>query len=208
MKRLAFALCLLALPSAALADGDYRWELTPQISYHFGGELNAETNGPIDADLELDNGAAIGLTFDIPLSNNLQIELLLNYQETDLFFDGGIFGPDIRTTEAEIAYAHVGLLAQFGRADVTPYFVISGGLTRIDPNFGNAGTDDLFSMSLGGGVKLFFTPWFGLRLEGRAFFTYLDSYEFSCNNSFDNVCYDYNDYLTQTQITAGFIFAW
>lgn len=209
MKRLALVLCLLALPTAALADGDYRWELTPHLSYHFGGDFNSEANAPLGSDLELDDGAAIGITFDIPMSENLQLELLLNHQESDLFFDGGIFGPDIKTIDAEITYAHVGLLAQFGRADVTPYFVVSGGITRIDPSYAGAGADDRFSASLGGGIKLFFTPWIGLRFEGRGFWTHLDNYEVTCDRRFDrDVCYDYRDYLSQGELTVGLIFAW
>ena len=148
---------------------------------------------------------AYGVNFDIPLSNNLQIELLLNTQNTDLFSDGGIFGPDLKTIDADITYAHVGLLLQFGRPEVTPYFVFSGGLTRIDPDYPGAGSDDRFSASLGGGVKVFFTPWFGMRFEGRGFWTQLDNYEVTCSDDF---CYDYRDYLSQVEATVGFIFAW
>lgn len=205
MKRLALALCLLALPSAALADGDYRWELTPHLSYHFGGSFNAEDNAPFGADLEIDDGLAIGVIFDIPMTSNLQLELLLNHQESDLFFDAGIFGPDIKTIDTEITYAHIGLLAQFGRPEVTPYFVISAGLTRIDPDLPGAGADHKFSASLGGGVKLFFTPWFGMRLEARGFWTEVDSFEVSCSGS---PCYDYKDYVSQGEGSVGLIFAW
>lgn len=205
MKRFALALCLLALPSAALADGDYRWELTPHISYHFSGHFNPEASAPMGSSLELDNGPALGVTFDIPMSSSLQLELLLNAQRSDLFADSGIFGPDIKTIETDITYAHVGLLAQFGRPEVTPYFVISGGITHIDPKLKGAGADDRFSISFGTGVKLFFTPWFGMRLEARGFWTELDNYEVSCSG---NTCYDYKDYLSQGEASVGLIFAW
>lgn len=206
MKRLALAICLLALPTAAFAEGDYRWELTPHISYHFGGNFDAEASSPLGADLEIDQGPAIGVTFDVPISNTLQLEFLLNHQESDLFADAGIFGPDIKTIDADITYAHVGLLAQFGRPEVTPFFVISGGITRIDPNLQGAGADDQFSLSLGAGIKVFFTPWFGMRLEARGFWTEIDNFEVSCSGQ--GPCYDYKDYLSQGQATAGLIFAW
>jgi len=206
MKRLALAICLLALPTAAFAEGDYRWELTPHISYHFGGNFAAEANSPRGADLELDQGPALGVTFDVPISNTLQLEFLLNHQQSDLFADAGIFGPDIKTIDADITYAHIGLLAQFGRPEVTPYFVISGGLTRIDPDLQGAGADDRFSLSLGGGVKLFFTPWFGLRLEARGFWTELDNLEVGCSGN--GPCQDYKDYLSQGEASVGLIFAW
>lgn len=203
MKRfaLALALALFALPTVALADGAYRFELTPHVSYHFGGSLDGEGNFAEADELELEDDAAIGVTFDIPLSNNLQLELLYNYQETDLFADAGIFGPDIELLETEIAYAHVGLLAQFGRASVTPYFVISAGMTRIDASHGSgSGADNLFSVSAGAGLKLFLTPFLGVRLEGRGFWTKVDNLE--VGNQFDA-----HDYLSQGQATLGVIIA-
>ena len=109
--------------------------------------------------------------------------------------------------EADITYAHVGLLAQFGRREVTPYFVGSLGVTRIDANIDGVGADDRFSASLGGGVKVFILPFLGLRFEGRAFWTDVDQYETTCSDHFDE-CYDYTDFLSQGEVTAGLIFAW
>jgi opacity protein-like surface antigen len=205
MKRLALAACLLAVPSAALADGDYRFELTPHVSYHFGGSFDAPAAAPFGT-LDLDEGMAWGVIFDIPLSNNLQLELLYNRQETDLFANGGILGPDHKFShDLEIVYAHLGLLAQFGRPAVTPYFVVSAGLTRFDSSFVGARSDTRFSASLGGGVKLFFTDHIGLRFEGRGFWTKVDSDSFACS---DGECFDVEDHLSQGQATVGLILAW
>jgi len=204
MKRfalLALALALFALPTAAQADGAYRFELTPHISYHFGGSLDGEGNFAQADELEFEDDAAIGITFDIPLSNNLQLELLYNYQESDLFADAGIFGPDIELLDTKLAYAHVGLLAQFGRASVTPYFVVSAGLTRIDASYGSgSGADNLFSVSAGAGLKVFVTPFLGFRFEARGFWTQVDNLDLGDS-------YDVHDYLTQGQATVGVIIA-
>ena len=205
MKRFALALCLLALPSAALADGDYRYELTPHLSYHMGGTFHAESNSPFSSDLEIDNGIAYGINFDIPLSSNLQLEIMANRQNSDLFVDNGIFGPDIETIETKITYAHLGLLVQFGRPAVSPFLVVSAGVASINPKLRGAGSDDKFSVSLGGGVKAFFTEHIGMRLEGRAFWTTIDNFRVGCNG---NACNDYEDYLTQTEANVGLIFAW
>jgi hypothetical protein len=210
MKRVALALCLFALPSLALADGDYRWELTPHLSYHFGGSLEGDTADlPVAYDLDVDNGLAYGVTFDIPLSSNLQLELLLNHQGTELTADSGLFTPDVDAFDVDITYAHVGLLAQFGRREVTPYFVGSLGVTRLDADLAGVGADDRFSASIGGGVKVFILPFLGLRFEGRAFWTDVDQYETYCDDRFDHRdCYDYTDFLSQGELTAGLIFAW
>lgn len=203
MKNLALACCLALLPAAAWADGDYRYELTPHASYHFGGELQGD--GALPVDVELDEGIAWGLMFDVPLSNNLQLEFYLNHQDTDLFFDGGIFGPDLELSEIEVTYAHVGLLAQFGSPAVTPFFVFSGGFTNLDAEGRGAGSDTKFSLALGGGVKAFFTEHFGLRFEGRYHWTQVDSFEATCSA---NRCFDARDYLSQFHTTIGLIFAW
>ena len=205
MKRVALAVCLFALPSLALADGDYRWELTPHLSYHFGGTLESDLDFPFETDLDVDEGLAYGVTFDIPLSSNLQLELLLNHQESELFADRGLLTPDLRVVDLDISYAHVGLLAQFGRREVTPYFVGSAGITRLDPDVPGVGADDRFSLSMGGGVKVFILPFLGLRFEGRAFWTDIDDFETYCD--FDG-CFDYSNYLSQGELTAGLIFAW
>jgi len=206
MKRIALACCLVALPAAAWADGDYRFELTPHASYHFGGTLDPDDAGPISSDLEVDDGIAWGVAFDIPLSSNLQLELLLNEQDADLFFDGGIFGPDIKLSGIKILYAHIGLLAQFGRPEVTPYFVVSAGMTNLNAEGGGAsGSDTHFSVSFGGGVKAFFTDHIGLRFEGRGFWTQIDDYEAACASA---GCHDYEDYLSQLETTVGLIIAW
>lgn len=209
MKRLALACCLLALPVTAWADGDYRFELTPHVSYHFGGTLQGDDTGPYDTDLELADGVAYGVAFDMPLSNNLQLELLVNQQDSDLFYDGGIFGPDLELTEMEVTYAHVGLLVQFGQPAVSPYFVVSAGLTNLDAKGPGAGSDTRFSVSAGGGVKAFFTDHFGLRFEGRGFWTQADDYEATCHwDGYSDNCYGYNDYLSQFETSLGLIFAW
>ncbi len=201
MKRLALALCLFALPAAAMADGDYRYELTPHVSYHMGGTFET-ANPKLASNLDVDDGLAYGLIFDIPLSNNLQLELLANTQNSDLFADKGIFGPDIKTIETDITYVHLGLLAQFGRPAVSPFFVVSAGIASINPKFKGAGTDDRFSVSLGGGVKAFFTEHIGMRLDGRFFWTSIDSIHTSSGT------YDYQNYLSQFQANVGLIFAW
>jgi len=206
MRILALAVAVLALPAVARADGDYRFELTPSLSYHFGGSFDSEsTSGVSENSLKLDNGLAYGIAFDIPLSNNLQLELMANRQSTDLSTDSGIFRPSDKKVGVDITYAHVGLLAQFGQPSVSPYFVASLGMTRIDPNNAGAGTSDKFSASLGVGVKLFFTPFLGLRFEGRAFWTDIGGGRVVCNGQ---GCIQYRDYLSQGEATVGLIFAW
>src|SRR5690606_37443774 len=129
--------------------------LTPQIGYRWGGQIEGENGPVVDADLEVDEGSSFGLTFGIPLSNNMQLELLASRQDTELNFDSGLFGGNFDVADVTVDYYHVGVLFQGGHADVRPFFVASAGITDLDPDVPGADSEARFSMSLGGGVKVF-----------------------------------------------------
>lgn len=212
MRRFALAALAVALlaPAAAGAQGAYRFELTPMISYNWGGEISGENNTLFDTDLQLEDSQAYGLTFDIPLSSNIQLELLASQQQTEFTFDEGLFGGSFDVADVDVSYYHVGVLFQGGSGQVNPFFVASAGVTRLDPDVPGADSEDRFSLSLGGGVKVLFSEHVGLRLEGRGFFTVIDDYDSGC---YDDCCgcYDYyeeGETLSQGQASAGLIFAW
>jgi hypothetical protein len=213
MKRLAFALALGALlaPAAARAEGAYRFEITPTASYRWGGTISGQDNALFNSDLKVDSGAAYGLTFDIPLSRSLQLELLANRQSTNLRFDQGLFGGDARFADIDVDYYHVGILWQGGGGQVLPFFVASAGVTHLDPSVPGASTEDRFSLSLGGGVKVFFNDHVGMRFEGRGFFTDINNYRGGCYDQYcDYYYYDrnYDSTMSQGQVSIGLILAW
>jgi hypothetical protein len=196
-------------PILAQPQIPHRFELTPQVQYRFGGTLAADQNALFDVDLEVDESTALGITFDIPLSRALQLELLASRQKTDLRFDEGLFGDNLRVADFELTYLHAGLLVQGGNRTVNPFFVFSGGLTRLSPDLPNTDAETRFSFSLGGGVKVFFTPNLGLRFEGRGFWTALDE------DGSDRDCRfrcDWDDPakrdLEQGMASLGLIFSW
>lgn len=208
MRRLLTIAALAALltPVAASAQGAYRFELTPQVSYRWGGTISGDSNDLFDANLDLDNGVGYGVTFDIPLSRNFQLELLANRQSTQLQFDEGLFGGNFAVADIDVDYYHIGMLYQGGDRRVSPFFVASAGVTNLSPDVPGASSDQRFSMSLGGGVKVFVSENVGFRFEGRGFFTVIDNYDSGCYD----YCYDYNygDTLSQGQVSAGLILAW
>lgn len=206
LTSLALGLALAAAP--ALAQGGYRFELTPQLQYRFGGTIAGENNFISNADLDLESSAGYGVTFDIPLSSHIQLELLASQQPTELRFDEGVFGPNQTVADIDVTYYHVGILFQGSGSSVVPYFVASAGGTHLNPDIPGASSEDRFSVSLGGGVKVFFTENIGMRFEGRGFWTALDSGSRSdCRRN----CY-WDDYyredLSQGMASAGLIFAW
>ena len=215
MRRLGGVIALVAglaaSPAAAQSYDGHRFEFTPQVGFRWGGEISGEDNILFDTDLQVQDGEMFGFIFDIPLSSNFQLELIANRQDTELGFDQGLFGGTIDVADITIDYYHVGMLFQTTDNDVVPFFVASAGITRLDPDVPGADSEERFSMSLGGGVKILFNDHFGLRLEGRGYFTLIDDYDSGCYD--DDFCcdcgyYDSGTSLSQGEASVGMIFAW
>jgi len=221
MKRLlpSLALLLVLTPFAARAQdsattyhvgatSNYRFELTPTLAYRFGGTIYRGDSTLFTSDVKVEDSIAYGLTFDIPLSSDIQLELLANRQASSLRADRGLFGTNSDVGDIDVSYYHVGLLWQWGHGQVIPFFTGSLGDTNLDPKIPGASSDDRFSLSLGGGVKVLFTDSIGLRFEGRGFWTDLgnnrDRHHYACDYYGD--CY--NDTFSQGQASVGLIFAW
>jgi opacity protein-like surface antigen len=211
MKRpiLGIALILALAPLAAQAQGPlYRVELTPTASYRFGGTLQGGDNALFNSDLKVEDSSAYGVTLDIPLSSRIQLELLANRQSSQLRFDQGLFGGTTGVADIDVSYYHVGMLWQWGDYRVSPFFTASLGVANLNPDVAGASSENRFSASLGGGVKVFFSDNVGLRFEGRGFFSDLGNN----GNNRDRRCDYYNDScygndFSQGQASIGLILA-
>ncbi len=212
-KLIALLVALLA-PAAAFAGGSggsTSFELTPTVSYNFGGTISAENSTLSNFDLDAKDGEAFGITFDIPLAPWVQLELLASRQQTELEYDAGLFGGNLGLADLEVSYYQVGGLFQWGNGQIHPYVVVSLGVTNLAPDVPGAQDENRFSGSVGGGVKIFFTDNIGLRLEGRGFWTVLDGNgnDYSWDNDCHHNCdYGYADTFDQGQASAGLIIAW
>ena len=211
---------LLLAPAAFAQDADStnspyargRFELTPTVSYNFGGTLSGEDSEFFDFELEADDSEAFGVTFGIPLSPWAQIELLASRQQTVLGYDDGLFGGNIGVADFDVSYYHVGGLFQWGNGQVHPFFVASLGVANLNPDVPGAAAENKFSGSIGGGVKIFLTDNIGLRFEGRGFWTLLDDgedyYYDDCYHCGDYYDYGYSNTFDQAQFSTGLIIAW
>jgi len=212
-KGLVLALLLGAAPVAAqVRSTSYRYEFTPTVSYLFGGTLAAHENALVDADLKVEPNPGYGFTFDIPVSSSFQIELLAQRQPTELTFAHGLFGASGGIADLDLSYYHVGLLWQGRDPRVSPFFVVSAGVTNLNPDVPGASSDNRFSVSIGGGVKVFLSDSVGLRFEGRGFVSDIDAESggsrdrcYSYDYYYDNC---YRDQFSQGQASVGLIFAW
>jgi hypothetical protein len=194
---------LLLAPAAAIAQPG-RIEITPQIGYRIEGEVEVADDDFLSGDAEIDEGEVFGATVGFPLSNNFQIEIIARKQETALRSDGGLFESPTKIADIDIEHLNVGVLTQWGGGQVKPFFAVSLGIARLDPDLPNADSEEQFSASIGGGVKVYFNDHIGMRFEGRGWYTSIDDDRDYC----DRRCYDYEDSgIYQIEGTAGVIFS-
>jgi opacity protein-like surface antigen len=212
MKRTFLALLLLMplLPAAAAAQV-YRFEITPSAGYRFDGRVSAydDFGNRIDnrnRDLRLDESGTYGVTLDVPLAYSLQLELLANHQSSRFSLDRGLFSGEQRLGDVDLDFYQIGLLYQWGRGQVNPYFAGSLGVARLQPKF--AESDSRFAGSLAGGAKIFFNRNVGLRLEVRGYYTSLDTSYQNVDDRGLRYRTRVSQGLYQGEGSAGIIFAW
>jgi len=163
----AFAIAALieafsALPAIA---GDF--EITPFAGYTWGGQFNDSVTG---AKLTVNEKSNYGVMVDINHKEQTQIELYFSHEPTQLKANSGpLTGNPL--FDLDIDYYHLGGTYVMDTGNIRPFLVGTLGATHMIPQ--GPGLDALtkFSLSLGGGVKLFATDHIGVRLEGRWFGT-------------------------------------
>lgn len=209
MRRALFIFAFLvpavpATPAIVLAQPG-RFELTPTAGYRLAGDFNSRSNDAFDSRLKVkvDESAVYGLTFDIPLSEYWQLEILANRQRTAFSTDEGLLSPSDKLGDVDLTFVHAGFLLQWGGGQVSPFLTASAGVTHIEPRFNALDSDNRFSASLGGGVKIFFNQNLGVRFEGRGYWTDLDT-DFRSDRRDRN---SRRDGLYQGEASAGLIFA-
>ena len=162
-----------ASAQAPVDSKTYRFQLTPFAAYRVGGQFEDESS---EAELELDDGGSFGVVFNMRESANTEWEIAYSHQNTSIdtseVTDGG---SDI---DLDIDYLQFGgtYIAPVARSDLArPFLVATIGLARFDPEQSQFDSETYFAFSIGGGVKLWPSNRFGLRLEGRFYGSVVDS---------------------------------
>lgn len=211
----AAVLACVASASAQLRSGTI--ELNPFAGYFFGGEVShrgvyypiypcpncSSNDADIDVDDEVTYGGRVGYNFTSLFEGEFQ------YSQTNTRFVAHPFdgNPDVNFGSLKIEYFLGYLTFNFGHGRLVPYFTIGAGAANLIPNVaGSFSTSEVrYTGSVGGGVKYFMTPHFGLRLDGRAYSTYLgnDSHVYCNPNGF---CTSHT-WLYNGDVNGGFIIA-
>ncbi len=164
------AMALIAAFSPFPANaGDF--EITPFAGYTWGGEFDDSVTGArLKVDETANYGVMVDINMDINQDQQSQIELYFSHQATQLKSDNGPFTGN-PLFDLDINYYHLGGTYGMDYGKIKPFLVGTLGVTHMVPQ--GPGLDALtkFSLSLGGGVKLFATDHIGFRFEGRWFGT-------------------------------------
>jgi len=190
---------------AAAQDKPFKFEITPVAAYRVGGNFD-EKDG--DGQVELNESNAQGIMLNINANPNGQYELLYSRQETDADTVG--FFTNDPTIDIEVEYFHFGGTYLFDGDNTRPFIALTVGLSQFDPQILDSGSESFFSASFGGGVHINATKRIGVRLEARAFTTFVedDSNIFCSSTGGAGACLIQVDgrILTQWEARAGLVF--
>ena len=201
---MAIASLLHSTPAAA-QDANFKFELTPYAGYRIGGSFE-EKEG--DGRVELNDSNAQGIMFNIKANPNGQYELLYSRQSTDADTVGFLINDP--TIDLDVETFHFGGTYLFDGENMRPFLALTLGMTQFDPGITDSGSESFFSASIGGGVHLNATKRLGIRLEARAFTTFVedDSNIFCVSSGGAGGCLIQVDgrMLTQWEARAGLVF--
>ena len=190
---------------ATAQQSNFKFELTPFAAYRVGGSFE-EKDG--DGRVELNDSNAQGIMFNIKANPNGQYELLYSRQSTDARTEGFLVNDP--TIDLDVETFHFGGTYLFDGENTRPFLALTLGMTQFDPGITDSGSESFFSASLGGGVQLNATKRLGIRLEARAFTTFVedDSNIFCVSSADAGGCLIRVDgrMLTQWEARAGLVF--
>lgn len=207
--RIAVFAAILAA-GAASAYGQIRSgtvEINPYAGYLFGGNFGHADVEFTPYRVGVDDDAIYGGRIGFNVTSLLEIELEYGYDKTKLVLDNDTaFAPPVNIGDLTLQYYMGYATFNFGNSRLVPYFTIGGGAANLEPHITNVATvsDTRFTAGIGGGIKYFFDPHFALRLDGRAYSTYLGDSTVLCGPYY--YCTQSN-WLTNGAANGGLIIA-
>ena len=203
---IALALIAALLPVSAMAGNV---EITPFAGYTGGGDF---TNTATGKSISFQDTSSYGDMLDFKQAGDpLQpgsswIELYVSKQQTKLKTNQASL-PAGPTLDVDVEYYHLGGTYGEATGKVQPYVAGTFGATHMVPKQAGFDSETKFSLSLGGGVKLYLTEHVGLRLDARWFGTLFNgSGGVFCSNGACLVTVQGNA-LSQYTANAGLILA-
>lgn len=156
------------------------FELTPYAAYRMGGDFEENDT---DEEYDLDDSEAFGLILNIRAKPQGQWEILYAQQSTDVDTAGTVAATD--SIDLDVKYFQLGGTYIYDGDKVLPFIALTLGVTHFDPQFADLDSENYFSGSFGGGIKVSLSERLGMRLEGRVYSTFLENdSRIFCSSSF------------------------
>jgi Outer membrane protein beta-barrel domain len=150
------------------------FEFTPYVGYVVGGEFE----DPVDStDRDVDEDTSWGLIFNIAADEWRHYEFLFANQSSQV--------EGVEPFDIDIQYLQIGGTVSSPDAErVIPYFGMTVGGARFNPDLAVLDDETKVAFSVAGGFKIPITDHIGVRFDARAFITLLDSDgDFFCASS-------------------------
>ncbi len=156
-------------------------EIVPFYGWQFGGGFGVE-----DGRVEVKAAPVFGFLVDVRVRPDAAVEFIYSRQQTTLELRStDALRPSAEFLDLNVEYFQAGGVYEFLGDDaeffdddgdkpaVRPFIVLTLGATRFSPSLAGAGSDWRFSLSFGGGVKVFLSRRLGFRLDARAWPTFV-----------------------------------
>lgn len=203
----AVAAVLGALASPAFAaDEELNVELTAFGAYRMGGSFDVEE---ADTSYDVEDSPSYGLIVNFRQTANTQWEILYSKQQTDAEFSDPAAGNS--TLDVDMDFFQGGGTYQWDGDTVRPFLALTIGGTHISTRAGGVSDSDTFwSGTFGVGLQIRPNDRLGLRLEARAYGTFINSDTdiFCQTGPNQNVCAVRVDgtMMSQIETLAGVVF--
>ena len=163
LRALGLAVCAFAPASLVRAQGV---EISPFGGYRFGNDFfEIVARQPIDTD----GSAAVGVMVGVPVGGGLQVEAQYSHQQATVTTPPELFGPPVRT-KVTVDHWLATALQEYSGGRARPFALGGLGLTRYG---GGDDSEIRFTVSGGGGVKLFPKSRVGVRLNSQVYATFV-----------------------------------
>lgn len=218
MRRLVIFVLILA-PMVVMAQ-EPRFEIVPTLAYRWGGsiEIDDQAIHLESYDVALGDAGAWGLTFDLRLTETVQLELMVNRQDTKFEDDQGLFGEEpgwiippgsSEILDTDVTYYHLGAIWDLGSGPNRWFVGASAGVTHFDFEI-PLNDDTRFSVSGVAGMKVELNDRLDLRFGARVYWTdtnedaartqYVDHPDCAVSCAY---VYSFQDSFVQTELSVG-----
>ncbi len=151
-------------PSAIFAQSPI--EITPFAGYQFGGKMRF-----YEGELKIQDNANYGLALDFELAPDTKLEIFWSQMQTSAEFNPYYNYEYLRVDpfDVSVGYIQIGGVQELELDNdmIRPFGAFTLGTTYFMPKETNYQDSWKFSVTLGGGVKIWFSDRIGIRLQGR-----------------------------------------